>query len=307
MKIAITGANGFVGRYLCEHFHQAGHHIVAITRRPQDLAANETRILTDYSDPATLSHSFAGVDVIIHLAGVAHTNKAHSAEYYRVNLDQTLNIARAAALANVRQFIFFSSIKVNGEFTTGKPFSCNDTPSPKGHYANSKWMAEQELSRLCLSRSMQLLIIRPPLIYGDTPKGNLDTLVRALRCKLPLPLKNIDNKRDMVSLPNIAGLLDHCLLNPALDGKTLLVSDGSPLSTTDLVKQLANASNLPARLFDCPKPLRYLASHLPIVKHFYDRLFQNLEVDINKTIECTGWSPANSPLPSLNNSLEHVP
>ena len=304
MNIAITGANGFIGRYLCQHYYSStDREVLAITRPGRHIPVKTRTAALDYHTLSTWSDTLGGTDVLIHLAGIAHTTNTEPSDYYRINVDQTLEIARAAARSGVKQFIFFSSIKVNGEYTDKKPFSCNDQPNPKGHYATSKWRAEQGLAELSAGSDMAITIIRPPLVYGETPKGNLRLIELALHRGIPLPLKGIANKRDLVSLDNLANMLDHCLLNPACYGKTLLVSDGRPVSTTDIVLQLAAAGGDTPRLFACPRPLLSLIRHTPRLAAIYRKLFGNLEVDIRETVTVTGWQPSPAPEKTITAQL----
>lgn len=292
MNIAITGANGFVGQFLCEHFTKQGHSVTAITRNQASVIATHAVIIENFADTRHLKSVFQEMDVIIHLAGIAHQRGINAKTYYAINTQLSINIARACSN---QQLIYFSSIKVNGESTDSVPFSCFDQPDPQDGYAKSKWLAEQSLPPLCDEQNTELLIIRPPLIYGDEPKGNLQLLRQSLKYRLPLPLKDIHNKRDMVNLKNLSNLLDKCLMNTSLAGKTLLVSDGQPLSTTQIVEKLAEQDKAQPIMFRCPTIIQWLLKRTPVTKGIYNRLFNSLELNIDETIALTGWRPTPQP------------
>ncbi len=295
MNIAITGANGYVGQFLCQYLASKNHRVIAITREQFTQDNSENRILADYSNIAKAIESLSNCDTIIHLAGLAHTPNAQTQDYYRVNVDNSLVIAKAAIKAGVKRFIFLSSIKVNGEMTHNTPFRHDDKPQPLDDYGRSKLLAEETLLNYCADKAMEIVIVRPPLIWGENNKGNLATLEKAIHYRLPLPLASLNNKRDLVSLENLSSLLHLCLNTPNISNKVLLVSDGKPLSTTQIVQQLAKQINAKAILFALPKSIIRTVGTLKRYQNIYNRLFGNLEVNIEHTTKTTGWHPVNDP------------
>jgi nucleoside-diphosphate-sugar epimerase len=268
--------------------------VIANTRTAFTAANITNRKLNHYSDITKAQEALAGCDTVIHLAGLAHNPQAQPQDYYRVNVDQSLAIAEAAVNTGIRRFIFVSSIKVNGEATTHTPFQHDDAPQPQDDYGRSKLLAEEKLQAYCADNAMELVIIRPPLIWGGNNKGNLATLEKAIRYRLPLPLADINNRRDWVSLDNLSSLLHQCLNAPNINREILLVSDGKPLSTTQIIQQLAQQMNLKALLFRLPQPVIKLIGISTKGKNIYNRLFGDLEVNINHTIKVTGWQPTNT-------------
>jgi nucleoside-diphosphate-sugar epimerase len=294
-KVLITGANGFIGRALCLEFARMQYEFLGAVRA----AGNESRAgisvgevdgNTDWSRPV------GGVDSIVHLAARVHLTRDVAVdplrEYRRVNVEGTVNLARQAARAGVRRFVFVSSIKVNGECTQPeRPFAFNDIPAPTDPYAVSKYEAEQGLRELALESGMDVVIIRPVLVYGPGVKANFDAIMRWLYRGFPLPLGAVHNKRSFVGVRNLIDLIITCLQHPAAANQTLLVSDGEDLSTTELLRRLARALGRPARLL--PIPARILMNGASLIgkQAVMQRLCNSLQVDITKTRELLAWSP----------------
>jgi nucleoside-diphosphate-sugar epimerase len=247
---------------------------------------------------ADWSQALSGVDVVIHTAARAHVMREEAleplAEYRRVNVEGTLNLARQAAAAGVRRFVFISSIKVNGEATEpGRPFTADNTQAPEDAYAQSKAEAETQLKQLAQQTGMELAIIRPPLIYGPGVKGNLASLISWVRRGLPLPLGAVThNRRSLVGLDNLADLILVCTAHPKAAHQTFLVSDGEDLSTTDLLGKISKALGQPARLISVPIGAISFMAGLIGKKVVSQRLLGSLQVDINKTCELLDWKPS---------------
>lgn len=286
MTIAITGATGFVGSALLPALSQR-HPIRPITRAE----FGDILPTTDYT--AALIHA----DVVIHLAARVHIMHDTAAdpltEFRRTNTAGTLNLARQAATAGVRRFIYLSSIKVNGEHTQPEhAFAADNTPSPIAldPYAQSKQEAEQALRQLALKTGMEVIIIRPPLVYGPGVKANFLSMMRWLHKGIPLPLGSIHNHRSLVALPNLIDLITTCIDHPAAANQTFLVSDGEDLSTTDLLRRLGNALGKPARLL--PIPQRWLEAALTLLgkRAIAQRLCGSLQIDISHTRDTLGWT-----------------
>lgn len=305
MNIVITGITGFVGSALLPALSQH-HQTRAITRAEfGDLLPT-----TDYS--AALTHA----DVVIHLAARVHIMHDTAPDpleaFRRTNTAGTLNLARQAATAGVRRFIYLSSIKVNGEHTQpGQPFTPNDTfPPPRplrddaesgwvrgqggegiDPYAQSKQEAEQALRQLALETGMEIVIIRPPLVYGPGVKANFLSMMRWLHKGIPLPLGSIHNHRSLVALPNLIDLITTCIDHPAAANQTFLVSDSEDLSTTDLLRRLGDALGKPARLLPIPQSVLETSLTLLGKRAIAQRLCGSLQIDLSHTRNTLGWTP----------------
>jgi nucleoside-diphosphate-sugar epimerase len=233
----------------------------------------------------------------VHLAARVHLLNDKSfeplTEFRSVNVDGTANFARQAAAAGVRRFVYLSSIKVNGELTeVGHPFTADDAPAPEDPYGLSKHEAEQALRQIAADTGMEVVIIRPPLVYGPGVKANFESMMRWLARGVPLPLAAVtQNRRSLVALDNLVDLIATCLSHPAAANQTFLVSDGEDLSTVDLLKRMGAALGCPARLFHLPSGLLKLGAALVRKPGIYQRLCGSLQLDIAKTRQLLGWSP----------------
>ena len=233
----------------------------------------------------------------MHLAARVHVMNDKSsdplAEFRRVNVEGTAALARQAAVAGVRRFVFLSSVKVNGEFTKpGHPFTADDVPSPEDPYGVSKHEAEQLLRKIAIETGMEVVIIRPPLVYGPGVKANFESMMRWLARGVPLPLAAVtQNRRSLVALNNLVDLIVTCLNHPAAANQTFLVSDGEDLSTTQLLKRMGAAIGQPARLFYLPPALLKLGATIINKPGIYQRLCGSLQLDIAKTRQLLGWIP----------------
>ena len=237
-----------------------------------------------------------GVECIVHAAARAHIMKDEVAdplaEYRRINVDGTLNLARQAVDAGVKRFIFISSIKVNGEQTPlGQPFTPDDTPAPEDAYGISKWEAEQGLQNLASETGIEIVIIRPPLVYGPGVKGNFASIMKLVAKGLPLPLGAINNQRSLVALDNLVDLIITCIDHPAAANQVFLAGDGQDLSTTELLHGVAKAMDKPSRLIPIPASLLMLGATLLGQKTVAQRLLGSLQVDISKARHILGWEP----------------
>ena len=298
--ILITGATGFVGkasmqRLLADDAVQG----LAVAMRgsgqrwPERVSSYVTGDLT-----ATTNWTAAlqGVSAVLHCAARVHVMADTAAnpldEFRRVNVQGTLNLARQAAAVGVRRFVFVSSIKVNGESTqTGQSFAAGDAPAPMDAYGVSKMEAEQGLRELSAQTGMEVVIIRPPLVYGPGVKANFAAMMRWLRRGVPLPLGAIHNQRSLVALDNLVDLLVTCITHPAAANQTFLVSDGEDVSTTELLRRMGQAMSHPARLVPVPASWLQLAATLVGKRDVVQRLCGSLQVDIEKTRQLLGWRP----------------
>jgi len=292
VRVLVTGATGFIGSSLCAVLQQRGDQVVRAVRnvfQPNDIAIESFDALTVWD--------FSMCDVVVHLAARVHVmdETIHDplAAFRDVNVDGTLNLARQAALAGVKRFVFLSSIKVNGEATqSGRSYSAHDVPAPKDAYGISKAEAEAGLRLLSLETGMEVVIIRPPLVYGPGVKGNFLSLLRWVDRGLPLPLGlATTNRRSLVGLDNLVDLILSCVDHPKAANQTLLVSDGEDLSTADLLCRIGKALNRPARLIPVPVSILIIASRLLGKSSISQRLLGSLQVDIRKTCTLLNWKP----------------
>jgi nucleoside-diphosphate-sugar epimerase len=291
--ILVTGANGFLGRALSLELKARQFAVRGALRA--DAKAGEVNV-GDLGPDTNWQEALAGVDSIVHTAARAHilsdTASDPLSEYRKVNVESTLNLAQQAAAASVKRFIFISSIKVNGESTLpGKPFTADDQPNPEDPYGISKWEAEVGLQRLANETGMEVVIIRPPLVYGPGVKANFLRMMRWINSGLPLPLGSIDNKRSLVALANLVDLIINCIEHPAAANQVFLAGDGEDVSTTELLYGMGKALDKPARLLPCPVSLLSIVVALLGRKEMVRRLTGSLQVDISRARSLLGWEP----------------
>lgn len=293
--VLVTGGSGFVGNALIKRLLSEHREVLAVGRSEVDLPV-ETIKVSSFSELGALGHKLGSVDVVVHCAARAHVMKDDTqdplAEYRKVNVDGTLNLARHAAESGVKRFVFVSSIKVNGEQTLpGNPFTEDVAPAPEDPYGISKYEAEQQLQALSAETGMELVIVRPPLVYGPGVKGNFASMIRLMEKGLPLPLGAVGNKRSLVALDNLVDLIVTCVDNPAAANQVFLASDGQDLSTTELLQGVAHAMGKPARLLPVPAGLLRLGASMLGKRAVAQRLLGSLQVDISKARELLGWQP----------------
>ena len=294
MNILITGANGFVGTALCAELLQSTSHTVfAAQRHPLFLPGLKPIPITHLAD---LTPHLPQIDAIVHLAARVHqmhdTAPDPLAAFRAVNTTATAHLAQAAAQAGVKRFIYLSSIKVNGEHTRpGQPFTAQDLPHPQDPYGISKAEAENQLRQIAQHTGLEVVIIRPPLIYGPGVKANFHNLMTWVDCGIPLPLGAIPNRRSLVALPNLVDLMITCLTHPAAAHQTFLVSDNHDLSTPELLKTMARALGKPSRLIPIPSPWLQALATLVGKPHLAQRLCSSLQVDIRPIQHRLGWTP----------------
>lgn len=297
MKVLVTGASGFIGKSLCEELlRQSKLVVVAVRTDNLQFTSVENKAVGDIDNTTDWSEALNGVGVVIHLAARVHVMTESSAnslaEFRKVNVDGTLNLAQQATKAGVRRFIFISSIKVNGEHTElGKPFTELAAANPQDAYGVSKHEAEQGLMRIAEEAGMEVVIIRPPLVYGSGVKANFASMMLAIKRGIPLPLGAIHNKRSFVYVGNLVSLIISCIDHPAAVNQVFLVSDGQDISTTELLKGCAEALGVKPRLISVPQKLVEACAILLGKRVLMHRLCGNLQVDITKTREFLGWKP----------------
>jgi nucleoside-diphosphate-sugar epimerase len=306
--ILVTGATGFVGRALVQRLlvmNESQFVAVAVRQHiqqwPARVLVRVTGDLEDWSVP------LGDISVVVHCAARVHVmvDKVANplAEFRRVNVQGTLNLARQAAASGVRRFVFLSSIKVNGEATQlGYPFTADDAPAPLDAYGVSKLEAEQGLREVARQTGIEVVIIRPPLVYGPGVKSNFAAMIHWLKSGVPLPLGAIHNQRSLVSIDNLVDLIVTCLTHPVAANQTFLVSDGEDVSTTVLLRRMSQYLGRPARLIPVPVSWLKLTAAFMGKRDMAQRLCGSLQVDIEKTWRLLGWMP----LISLDEGLKRT-
>jgi nucleoside-diphosphate-sugar epimerase len=298
VRFLITGANGFVGRPLVTELLRQGHAVQAAVRSTNSRIENLEVVSVGSIDGATdWVDALGSVDVVIHLAARVHMMKDAAVNpleaFLAVNLHGTANLARQAATAGVKRFVYASSIKVNGEQTSaGQPFAESDHPQPQDPYAISKWQAEQALQGVSQETGIEVAIVRPPLVYGPRVKANFLKLFELVDRGVPLPLGSVQNSRSLIYVGNLVDALITCATHPMAAGHTYLVSDGEDVSTPQLIRAVADALHRPSRVFPLSIALMRGAAKLIGKSAAIDRLTQSLMIDSSKIRNELGWAPS---------------
>lgn len=302
MKALVTGSNGFVGRAVWQRLNAtSGVQAVGSVRGavadiwPSDTVGMVVSV-GDLSAQTEWSEALLGVDAVVHAAARVHIMRDTAVDqvtaFRALNVDGTLNLARQAAVVGVKRFVFISSVKVNGESTLpGRAFTESDARNPQDAYGQSKHEAELGLRQLAEDTEMEVVIIRPPLVYGPGVKANFAALMRAVQRGLPLPLGAVHNQRSLVALDNLVDFIVTCISHPQAANQIFLVSDGHDLSTTELVRGMAQAIGVPARMLPVPVWALQAGATLLGKDDAVQRLCGNLQVDISKALNLLGWVP----------------
>lgn len=292
MKVLVTGANGFVGRFLCECLNAHGDVVIPVVRRVANLAGEV--VVGSINSVTDWVSVLSNCDTIVHLAARVHVMNDASRDslalYRATNTDATLNLARQAAQAGVKRFIFISTIKVNGE-GRDTPYRETDAPAPEDAYAISKWEAEQGLRQIAADTGLEVVILRPPLVYGPGVKANFQRLIHIVKRGWPLPLGAIRNRRSLLYVGNFVDAIRLCVEHPAAAGQTFLLDDGKPVSTPELIGAVARALGRPARLLAVPVWMLEAAGTLLGKRAAVARLTGSLFVDGSAIRSCLGWKP----------------
>jgi UDP-glucose 4-epimerase len=312
MRILLAGASGFVGRGLVPVLLNQRHEVTAAVRKlTVDLDSRVTQGLIDgLSAEQDWQPLLIGQEAVIHLAARVHVMSDDSsdplAEYRKVNVEGTLKLARQAVDAGVKRFIFISSVKVNGEGTTlGAPYSADMQAAPSDPYGVSKMEAEQGLRALAAEAGMEVVIVRPVLVYGPGVQANVLSMMRWLHKGVPLPFGAIHNRRSLVALDNLVDLIATCIAHAAAANQTFLVSDGEDLSTTMLLRRMGAALGKPAHLLSVPSWMLETGATMLGKQALAQRLCGSLQVDISKTRELLGWTPPVTVDEALNKTAKH--
>ena len=299
MKIAVTGANGFIGAALTHKLCEKGYDVRGIVRLKERLLNRNSRLKIfaagEINDDTNWNDALKGIDVVIHLASLVHELIDVSinplADYRRVNTDGTQRLAEMSAGAGVKRLIFISTIKVNGEKTAGDAFTENHLAHPQDPYAISKWEAEQVLHNISDATGLEVVILRSPLVYGPGVKANFLRLLGMVNKNIPLPLSMVNNKRSMIYIGNLVDAIIKCVEHPDAVNKTFLVSDGQDVSTPDLIRMIAGALGKKARLFPCPAPLLEMIGKITGKSSEVERLTGSLQIDSTKIRRELSWTP----------------
>lgn len=299
LKVLLTGATGFVGRGVLVRLCQEEEVQIRVALRgnaAQFPDGVEVAQIDGLSVAQSWAQALRGVDAVIHCAARVHVMDEQAAdplaEFRAVNVEATRHLAQEAAAAGVKRFVFVSSIKVNGEETEpGRPFTADAIPQPQDPYGQSKLEAEQALFAVAEETGLEVVVVRPPLVYGPGVKANFASLMGALRRRLPLPFGAIDNRRSLVARDNLVDLLLLCARHPAAAGQVFLVSDGEDLSTAQLCRGLSRALGVRPRLLPVPAGVLRLLGQMTGRSLQVQRLLGSLQVDISATRSRLGWEP----------------
>lgn len=309
--ILLTGASGFVGQRLAQALIQKNSPLICASRKPGQIQGADCRIVEDLSESTDWTHCLSGVQTVIHCAARVHVMQESESDpltlFRQVNVEGTLRLAEQAAAAGVQQFIFLSSVKVNGEETMpGAAFTEDCAALPTDPYGISKYEAEQALLALGQKTGMAITIIRPPLVYGPGVGANFLNMLKWVKRGIPLPLGSIRNQRSFVFIDNLVSLILCCIQHPHASNQVFLVSDGQDMSTTDLLTKSAAAFGVNPRLLPCPPNLLMFIAKLAGKKSVADRLCQSLQVDIHKAHRLLGWSPPYTVAQGLQATINHI-
>jgi len=297
--IGVTGANGFVGKALVSRLVHDGTPVTAFARDPDTIlcsAGMNIREFPDLDRSSDFSDVTRDIDVLIHCAARVHVMNDSSADplsvFLNANFEATVNLARSAAKAGVARFIFISSIKVNGDATkVGEPFTEQCPPTTQNPYGISKYRAEKELMKIAEQTGMEVVIIRPVLVYGPGVKGNMSRLIKLVRKKWPLPFGSVDNKRSMIGITNLVDLIIICLDHPSARNQIFLASDGNDRSLSQILRCLSDVSDSRSMTFRFPARMLKYFLYCIGKRDIADRLLGSLQVDISKAKKQLGWIP----------------
>ncbi|MFP6790487.1 MAG: SDR family oxidoreductase [Thalassolituus sp.] len=295
--ILLTGSTGFVGSALVSELQKlSGVHVVGAVRSAVSATSDDVVVVGNIDGTTDYSSALTGVNVVIHAAARAHVMRDEVtnplAEYRQVNVEGTLNLAKQAVAAGVKRFVYISSVKVNGESTSVLPaFAETNAVVPEDPYGVSKHEAEEGLRLLAEETGLEVVIVRPPLVYGPGVKANFLSLLKLSATKLPLPFGSVNNKRSMVYVGNLADFIIRCIEHPKAANQTFLVSDGHDVSLSELIRLIRQSMKKPAWLIPVPVSLFQLAGKLTGKMALVDRLVGDLQVDSRKARERLNWTP----------------
>jgi nucleoside-diphosphate-sugar epimerase len=294
-RILVTGATGFIGRALCPGLVERGHAVLGCSRRPAEpIPGFELRPIGDIGPTTDWSGHLNGIDVVVHLANRAHGSGQGAADHNETESARAL--AHSAAKAGVRRLIHMSSVRAMAEATLpGAPLRATDPPRPRDPYGRGKLAIERALRAAARESGIEIVILRPPLVYGPGVKANFRALMRLVASGLPLPFAGIDNRRSLIFIDNLVDLVGRACTHPGAAGRALLARDAADLSTPELIRLLAAGLDKPARLFGVPPPALALLRSLPKLGPLLLRLTLSLQLDDAGTRAALDWRPPVSP------------
>lgn len=294
--VLVTGASGFIGRALCGRLARDGHRVKGTFRseaNPAPESCVEKIPVEDIAGDNYYPAMLDGVDTIVHLAARVHVMNGNGRsidEYRRLNVAGTARLAKAAAQNKIRRFIYVSTIKVNGEENPA-PYTENDSPFPRDPYGISKWEAEQALEKIGSETGLEIVILRPPLVYGPGVRANFLNLIKLVESRVPLPFASVRNRRSFVFLHNLVDAICVCAVHPGAAGSTFMVSDGRDVSTPEMIKMIASGLKSRPALVPCPVTLLGILGRLAGKGDEMARLVGSLRMDISKIKTALGWDP----------------
>ena len=298
MRILVTGASGFVGRSLVPLLINAKYDVSVCTRGTITLPFSKkvkTFLVPDIGPNTNWTEALSGINAVVHLAGRAHSSNDDLSEdktaYELINVAGTEHLAKSAAQAGVEKFIFISTVKVMGEKTWDIPYTETQSPNPIDIYGKSKLAGEAALRHVSEKFGMNIVILRPPLLYGPGVKANMLSLLKICQLSLPLPFAAVNNQRSFLYVGNLADAIIVCLINTKANGQTYFVCDGDDLSTPTLIRKISFALNKPARLFSVPNFLLRIIGSIIAKPLVVERLLGNLQVNDKKLRRQLGWTP----------------
>jgi nucleoside-diphosphate-sugar epimerase len=294
-QVVVTGAAGFIGRALCRALVESGHAVRGLTRAAAEPIAGVALSPVGEIGPQTdWASRLAGTDIALHLATSAH--RPLSAAAAAREADAAAALVRAAAAAGVGRLVLMSSVRAMGEATeAGRPFCAVDPPRPRDAYGKAKLAIEEAVLAAANAARLDLVVLRPPLVYGPAVKGNLHALIRLVASGIPLPFAGLDNRRSLIALDNLVDLLVSASTHPAAAGRVLLARDGSDLSTPQLIAALARGLGRRAHLYRVPAALLTGLRAAPVVRPAVSRLTLSLQLDDAETRRLVGWAPRVAP------------
>ena len=296
MKILVTGASGFVGRYLVNHLSKTDEVIACVRKKSNLLPSSVQQIVSNnFFDIAIPKDT----DVIVHLAGIAHNKNNSVDEFKKINVDGTLELARKALEANIKRFIFISSIGVNGNSTHGKAFTEQDTPNPTNDYTKSKYEAEKALAKLFENTHIDLVIIRPPLIYAHDAPGNFSKLLMLIKLGQFLPFGCTHNQRSFIAIENLVSFITTCIYHDTKINETFLIADDEVISTKQLIQCLSSGMGKSMILLPVPTKLLSMLADATGKVGIFEQLYGNLQIDNGKAKKIFNWHPPKNSLNAL--------
>lgn len=311
-SILVTGASGFVGRAVCRRALSFGFKVKGSHRSPISAGAVPARVekveIPSIDRKTDWSRALEGVQVVVHLAGRVHVNRERDGDflstYKEVNAAGSQRLAEVAAAVGIQRLVYVSTVKVNGEQTVTAAFTEADTPHPQDAYAISKWESEMALHRIGGESGLEVVILRPPLVYGEEVGANFVRLLNLVRRGTLLPFASVSNRRSLIYVRNLADAILTSAVHPRATGQTFLVSDGEDISTPELVRRIADAMRVPSRIFRCPPSLLNAVSRILGRSADVSRLIGSLAIDDTRFRSETGWIPPFTLSQGLQQTLE---